>query len=204
MKNDSHVFLFKSIFFQTAHTHIFLLTYSGNRTISSGICFSAAMITGQLSPAFFMQMEFQTHPLFLSFFLVSVLSLGVFLQAEEEGCSVLSLSPGNHHHKGTCISKMHSPAQPSSGADPTEDTNMLIHTLDHFLFWTMAPSLPLGRWFPVSGNCPAPEWVLKWAIFCWGSTVTVFFAHPHEGGSAVAVPISHHRMGISVSREFLS
>lgn len=78
----------------------------------------------RLSPAFFMQMEFQTHPLFLPFLLALVLSLGVSLWAEEQG----ALSSHNHHHMGTCISQKHSPAQPSSVADPTEDTNRLFHT----------------------------------------------------------------------------
>ena len=34
--------------------------------------------------------------------------------------------------------------------------------------------------------------------------MTVFFAHPHEGGIAAAVPIPHYGMGISVFGEFLT
>lgn len=151
------------------------LTYSWNKTVSGRPCFSPALITGRLCPAFFMQMEFQTHPL------VGVgVVLGCFPWAEAEGCSEFSLPGGGGANKGMGISKMPSPAQPCPDQHQAEVTKVLIHTHTHthtFLFWTMAPSLPTGEVTSILWgiSCPPGFWNTH---FGWGSTVTELSAVP--------------------------
>lgn len=154
MKNDnSHVSL-KSMFFQTAHAHMSLLTYPWSRTMSLGICFPPARITGGFPQRSSCKWNFKhTHCFYPSCWCWCcrwVFSSG--LKSRVLWAPTISREWPPHRN----MNFQEAQPCPAQFCDWSNMTQTCSFTQD-FPSWTMALFLPLGRWFPSVWEMAYPQ-----------------------------------------------